>query len=408
MRRAALRLWALPVVGTFLLGLLPPGFSAQNDSVTGPAALAAEEKEACTRNLKVIYDAIQAYQFDHKDLPNWLSDLVPDYLTDGNVLICPFCRRTGKTESPPLADPKLACSYVFDFCPIPVGGLISSETQHTRREWKRRQMGLVGSAVPMVRCRHHNPVLNLAFNGTIYESPPEWELMFTNRIRATELSARAIFGTGEPDGPSLTVMTSPGKEFVRHEVPLQHRVDLSRFYNADLSDPWLGEPGDDLASFPTGQQIFGGVEFDARGVVQLSGHGSPAGKYPTEVKGIIVQKRCQHLYFLHAARLMGKVEDGDQIGSYIVHLPNSKVPMEIPIVYGRSVLDWHADLKRMQLNKEVKEVWTGGNDAGKRSGKGVRLFLTSWNLAPGAEIESLDFVSTGRNAAPFLLGISFD
>jgi hypothetical protein len=79
MRRAALRLWALPVVGTLLLGLLPPGFSAQNDSVTGPAALAAEEKEACTRNLKVIYDAIQAYQFDHKDLPNWLSDLVPDY-----------------------------------------------------------------------------------------------------------------------------------------------------------------------------------------------------------------------------------------------------------------------------------------------------------------------------------------
>ena len=409
MRRAALRLWALPVVGILLLGFLPPGFSAQNDSVTGPAALAAEEKEACTRNLKVIYDAIQAYQFDHKDLPNWLSDLVPDYLTDGNVLICPVCRRTGKTESPPLSDPKLACSYVFDFCPIPVSGLVSGEPQHTRREWKRRQMGLVGSAVPMVRCRHHNPVINLAFNGTIYESPPEWELMFTNRIRAVELSARAIFGTTESDAPSFTPMTSPAKEFVRREIPpLHHWVDLSRFYNADLSDPWLGEPGDDLAAFPTGQRIFGGVEFDARGVVQLSGKSSPTGKYPTEVKGIVLGQRCQHLYFLHAARLMGKVEDGEQIGSYVVHLPGSQLPLEIPIFYGRSVLDWHDDFKKVQLSREVKVAWTGENSAGKRSGKGVRLFLTSWNLAPGVNIESVDFVSAGRNAAPFLVGISFD
>src|SRR5215467_10221203 len=109
MRRCALRLWALLVVGLQLLGLPAPGVSAQNESVSGPAALAAEEKESCTRNLKIIWDAIQAYQFDHKDLPNWLSDLVPDYLTDGNVLICPVCRRTGRTETGALADPKLAC-----------------------------------------------------------------------------------------------------------------------------------------------------------------------------------------------------------------------------------------------------------------------------------------------------------
>ena len=32
------------------------------------------------KNLKVIYDAIQAFEADHHDLPNWLSDLVPQYL----------------------------------------------------------------------------------------------------------------------------------------------------------------------------------------------------------------------------------------------------------------------------------------------------------------------------------------
>ena len=44
----------------------------------------------------------------------------------------------------------------------------------------------------------------------------------------------------------------------------------------------------------------------------------------------------------------------------------------------------------------------------KASGRPVRLFVTAWNLAPGVEIESLDFVSAERNAAPFLLAVSYD
>jgi hypothetical protein len=391
-----------------LLGLPCAGLSAQNELVSGPAAVAAEEKEACRRNLKIIWDAIQAYQFDHKDLPNWLSDLVPDYLADGNVLICPVCRRTGKTELPPLADPKLACSYVFDFSPVPVGGAVPGEARHTRREWKRRQMGLVGSAVPMVRCRHHNPVLNLAFNGTIYESPPDWELMFTNRIRAAELSARAIFGMNEPEERAVTFLTTPAKEFVRRESPpLQNWVDLTHFYNSDLSDSWRGIAGDNLASFPIGQRIFCGIEFDARGIVQLNTNPGLDNKYPTEIKGIALGRRCQHLYFLHAARVLGKVEDGEQIGAYVVHLPKGQTSLEIPIYYGRSVLDWHDDQQKTR-NKELKLAWAGENSAGQRTGRGVRVFLTTWNLAPGVDIDSLDFLSTGRNAAPFLLGISFD
>ena len=47
------------------------------------------EKDPCIKNLKAINEAIQACQADHKDLPNWLSDLVPQYLPDPNVLVCP-------------------------------------------------------------------------------------------------------------------------------------------------------------------------------------------------------------------------------------------------------------------------------------------------------------------------------
>src|SRR4029078_7790297 len=98
------------------------------------------------------YDAIQAYQFDHKELPNWLSDLVPDYIPDGNALICPVCRRTGRTEKPPLADPKLACSYLFEFSPVPlVTGAGPGEPRPTRRDWKRRQLGFVAAVVRLLR-----------------------------------------------------------------------------------------------------------------------------------------------------------------------------------------------------------------------------------------------------------------
>src|ERR1043166_2755706 len=85
------------------------------------ADVAAQEKEDCTKNLKVIYDAIEGYRKAHNDLPNWLSDLVPDYLPDANILICPVCRRTGQTENPPPADPNIATSYLFEFCPAPLG-----------------------------------------------------------------------------------------------------------------------------------------------------------------------------------------------------------------------------------------------------------------------------------------------
>src|SRR5437588_657835 len=80
------------------------------DEKPASAELAAREKEGCTQNLKAIYAAIEVYRRDHKDVPNWFSDLVPDYLPDVNVLVCPVCRRTGETESAALTDPRIASS----------------------------------------------------------------------------------------------------------------------------------------------------------------------------------------------------------------------------------------------------------------------------------------------------------
>jgi hypothetical protein len=82
--------------------------------------------------------------------------------------------------------------------------------------------------------------------------------------------------------------------------------------------------------------------------------------------------------------------------------------LEIPIYYGRSVRDWHQEQNEPEADKELKVAWTGENAASKSTGRRIRLFVTAWNLAPGVEIDNVDFVSAGRAAAPFLLAISFD
>ena len=131
--------------------LLPPQASAASAPVS--AELTAHEKEGCINNLQTIYLAIEAYRRDHKDVPNSFTDLVPDYLPDINMLVCPMCRRTGKTEDPRLADPDIPSSYLYEFSAIPLGKAAPANPKATRRDWKRRQMEVVGTIVPLATTR---------------------------------------------------------------------------------------------------------------------------------------------------------------------------------------------------------------------------------------------------------------
>ena len=371
---------------------------------TATAATAAEESAACRKNLEVIYQAIQAFQKDHHDLPNWLSDLVPDYLSDVTVLTCPVCRRTGKVEAPPLADPKMPTSYLFEFCPVSVGNMAPNAKNKTRRDWKRRQMELVGPIVPVVRCRHHTPVLNLASDGRIYESPPAWETLLTNQVGTAELSAARLFANESPPAQAKTRNYPPRDPTARREL-----LDLSAFYNALPSESWHGGTGNDLAGLPTGLQSFGGIDFDVRALVQL-GSKSPSGsKFPLQVKGIKVQQSCRQLHFLHSAGWGSVADEGKQVGSYVVHFAGDQTRLEIPILYGRDVRNWHVLSGEPAAPEELKVVWTGENAVSKRAGKNIRLFLTTWtNLIPNLAIESVDVVSSQAIPALFVLAITAD
>jgi hypothetical protein len=369
------------------------------------AATQQAEREGCIRNLKVIYDAIQAYQMDHKDIPNWLSDLVPQYLNDANVLVCPVCKRTGAAEAPPLADPNLPCSYLYEFCPLPLNKPQAANV--TRREWKRRQMGLVGSVVPIVRCRHHTPLLNLAYDGRIYDSPGNWEVTVSNRIDPEKLSAEKLCPPEAQSTNAPAKKPQPKLHFAnRDPAATPRQINLYKYYNAMLTQSWHGGTNNNLASLPTGLQTFDGLVFDVRGIVQLGGKSSSVKKFPAEVKDIRINQKCRKLNFLQAVAMGSPADEGATVGSYIVHYATNRMRVDIPINYGEDVRDWHV-LPKEKPAENMNVAWSGTNANTIVATRAVRLFKTTWtNVAPDVKIESVDFVSAMGTAAPFLVAIT--
>jgi hypothetical protein len=405
--RAARLIFVAAVLGGLPISLTTTVWSQLN-AAPGNSKRDAEEKDDCIRNLKLIYAAIQAYKVDHKDLPNWLSDLVPQYLADTSVLICPVCKRTGDTETSPLADPKIPSSYVYQFSPVPVG---KSNPDWTWREWKRRQMGLVGSSVPLICCQHHGTVLNLAFDGRIYESNGPWESLLTNQVNGASLTAEAVFGGNaarQPPTATPKAEPTPPSYPPRDPQAAPGLIDLTSYYNARLSDSWLNGTNNNLA-LPAGTQPLAGVMFDARGIIQLAGERASTKRFPTQVLGIKIQQNCQRLHFLQAAAYSNSETNGvHEIGLYVAHLANG-TRLNIPIIYGRNVRDWYSTKGEPPMEKELTVAWTGANPASSGAKQTLRLFTAVWtNPAPDIQIESIDFVSHRNGAAPFLIAITAD
>ncbi|MHC4538349.1 MAG: ankyrin repeat domain-containing protein [Planctomycetota bacterium] len=134
-----------------------------------------EELQPCAANLGRIQAAINKYKENEGKLPDWLSELVPDYL-DKEMLLCPT-HQSQKAKGYP--DPKLPCSYSWEFSLARAPKSWDPTGRRPVRDLKMQQMKSFGSVVPMVRCLSHTPVkLNLSVGGQIYLSPLGWEKMF--------------------------------------------------------------------------------------------------------------------------------------------------------------------------------------------------------------------------------------
>jgi len=147
-----------------------------------------EGMEVCKVHFKDIYRAIERFKTDKGDIPNWLSELYPDYLQDESLLICPTDSRQGKVERLPFAppDPKMPCSYLYEFHPKYFFDMGPEEVkkhlgEHAKaviaRDYKNRQLEDFGDIVPIVRCWNHggNSVLSLSYGGKIFVTDGPWE-----------------------------------------------------------------------------------------------------------------------------------------------------------------------------------------------------------------------------------------
>lgn len=139
--------------------------------------------ETCTQNLVAIGKAIEAYKKEHKDFPEWLSDLHPKHLANANTLICPADEESGETIFSMNADPKMPVSYGYQF-------------HREYREEKSTQREMYGDVMPLVRCRHHRTedfdCLNLSFSSKIYKSFGVWESRLEDLYGSHEAAITAL------------------------------------------------------------------------------------------------------------------------------------------------------------------------------------------------------------------------
>ena len=191
-------------------------------------------------------------------------------------------------------------------------------------------------------------------------------------------------------------------------------LDLSGQYNARLDDAWHPDSGAEilqqnhLGALPGGIQTFAGVQFDVRGVVQLSGRQleGVGGNFPKEIKGIRVGKKCAKLHFLGGTGW--STEDGTRIGSYIIHFAGGQTA-ELPIAYGADVRDWWSTGDDDFEAKNASVAWKGANAATEQLGASLRLFKSTLeNPQPDLVIESVDFMSAMAESAPFLIAITIE
>ena len=186
-------------------------------------------------------------------------------------------------------------------------------------------------------------------------------------------------------------------------------IDLTHFYDVPLTESFHSrKPDDNLAEMPHGLPIIAGVEFDARGVIQLQGSQLLNMRGPIfrkDVRGIPVNLRCARLHAL-LGTAAPEVE-GTQIGAFILHYADDE-RAELPIRYGHHARDWwvRADDNEKQLKNAVL-AWVGENQFTRKAGGQRRIYKATWdNPRPGMEVDSIDFVSTMTRCGPFVIAIT--
>jgi hypothetical protein len=220
-----------------------------------------------------------------------------------------------------------------------------------------------------------------------------WRLGRTNEAQADHVASRFI--------PARSLQAT------------LRQLDLTSFYNARLDDDWHLDktpvPKSTLETLPTGLQDFDKITFDVRGLIQLGGselrlHGR---RYPERVMGIPVGQSCRRIHFLHAT-LYG-ASAGEDLGEYSSRYTDGQTA-RLTVRYGENVADWwEGSLKIPDEGQSYRVAWKGANDFARSRHVIQRLYHAIWeNPRPEVPVTSLNLVSRGLKATPFIVAITVE
>jgi S1-C subfamily serine protease len=197
-----------------------------------------EGLQACVENLRKIDAAVLKYRKDHGKPPGWLSDLVPDYLSQEDL----FCPKDPAHTTLYAADPRLPCSYSWQLSSNPAPSSGGSPPPY--RVWKDQQARSYGGVVPMVRCIHHggDKILNLSIDGQIYWSQVAWESLF--RSNPPSRVERSVPPVSNPSPESRRQPAAgSGEPRMPVRVALEYNTELSiGYYRPDVMQLSANEP----------------------------------------------------------------------------------------------------------------------------------------------------------------------
>ena len=182
-------------------------------------------------------------------------------------------------------------------------------------------------------------------------------------------------------------------------------VNLGRIGN-DFLDDGPGDRANDLNRLPRGVHKLGDIYYRiGERMVHVQGLMRP--DLPQSVKGIPVQSRGDRLYILHAAQQVA--EPGTLLGAYVIHYADGSSE-RIPVVYGRSLVNWWKFSRGTEEPTEARVAWAGSNDSTDMNpGLKIRLFAITWtNPHPEKTITSLDVLSAGKECDPFLVALTLE
>jgi len=179
-------------------------------------------------------------------------------------------------------------------------------------------------------------------------------------------------------------------------------IDLRPYY--DQTEAW-DRPGEWEAP-PHGHHVLGGVPFEANGLLRLIGNGAQKDKrtYREKVEGIVVGRKFERLYLLHAASYPAR--DETPYASVVLHYADGSTWFDL--LYGRHARDWWRpknEAVSAVSDPDSKVVWRG--DGNFKPNWTRRLYKTTFaNPRPHEKVATVDVVSQHARPNAVIIAMS--